>query len=257
MKYLSNKWAIITAFLAVILLFGGVLPAAAENHEKNKWEVDAALYFWYASLEGETASGTASDVDASKLIDGLNGAFMGVMNVRKGDWSFMADGIYLSLEGNESGSVTLPDPVVTVPFNTALNLQGWVVTLAGGYNLIDSKRNRLDLLAGARYLWLDADLTLAGPVNTYYLEQSGDNWDAIIGIDGRFNLSKRWYLPYYLDIGTGESDLTNQVFAGVGYDFGRINAVLAYRYLNWNFKDKSLFKELNFSGPFAGIEFVF
>jgi hypothetical protein len=39
---------------------------------------------------------------------------------------------------------------------------------------------------------------------------SVNNWDAIVGLKGRatFGEEHRWFVPYYLDVGTGESSLT-------------------------------------------------
>jgi len=32
-----------------------------------------------------------------------------------------------------------------------------------------------------------------------------------------FGESRKWFVPYYLDVGTGESDLTWQAMGGIGY----------------------------------------
>ena len=36
-------------------------------------------------------------------------------------------------------------------------------------------------------------------------------------------LNEKWYLPLYDDIGTGDSDLTWQLGAGIGYRFDKLN----------------------------------
>jgi len=71
------------------------------------------------------------------------------------------------------------------------------------------------------------------------------------------NLTKKWYLPFYGDVGTGDSDLTWQVLAGIGYKFKWFDVVAAYRYLDWDFDDNPAIDDLNFSGPIVGIKFVF
>ena len=58
-------------------------------------------------------------------------------------------------------------------------------------------------------------------------------------------------------IGTGDSDLTWQAFAGVGYKFNKFDVVLTYRYLEWNFDDDAVIADQDFSGHFAGVKFVF
>jgi len=48
-------------------------------------------------------------------------------------------------------------------------------------------------------------------------EDSGSNWDAIVGARGAVDLTEKWHLFGYLDIGAGDSDLTWQAMAGIGY----------------------------------------
>ena len=85
----------------------------------------------------------------------------------------------------------------------------------------------------------------------------GSNWDAIIGARGDVDLAEKWHLFGYLDIGTGESDLTRQAMAGIGYKFKWIHLNAAYRYLEWDFDDNAALDDLNISGPALGIKFVF
>ena len=46
-----------------------------------------------------------------------------------------------------------------------------------------------------------------------------DQWDGIVGAKGAFALGDKhkWVVPYYVDIGTGDSDVTWQAELGVGY----------------------------------------
>jgi len=257
---INNK--LVSFMLTMILLLGGIIPVhAASSDNSDRWKVTGALYLWYASMGGNTTTGSGVNVDASDLIDNLDFAFMGLIDVRKQKWSFMADVIYLSVEAGEQGSVTLPTaPTVPIPVNANVDIEGWVVTLTGGHALIQPAKNRLDLRFGARYLQLKSKLDLAlnppsGP--TISLSDSSDIWDAVIGIDGRFGLTDKWYLPYYLDVGTGNSKMTWQAFGGVAYAFRKVDVVVAYRHLEWDFDDDPLLDDVNFNGPFAGIAFRF
>ena len=106
---------------------------------------------------------------------------------------------------------------------------------------------------GARYLYLDTDLRL-GPDG---IDKSDANWDGIIGIKGRANMTDKLYLDYYLDIGTGGSKMTWQALAGLGYQFKHLDAVAGYRYLEWDFDDSPVFDDLTFSGLYGGLRFSF
>ncbi len=60
-------------------------------------------------------------------------------------------------------------------------------------------------------------------------------------------------MPYYLDVGTGESDVTWQAVTGIGYKFGWGEAFLVYRYLDYDFGKQ--IDSLTLSGPAIGVNF--
>jgi hypothetical protein len=186
-------------------------------------------------------------------------AFMGAVGARKGKWSLMLDAIYMDVKG--TGSVTIPiDGLLDINANGSLELTAWVLTPSVGYNLLQTERIYLDVLAGARYLYLksDTELDLAPLPSIGKRDTVSDSiWDGIVGIKGHVNLNKNWYLPYYADIGAGSSNVTWQVFGGVGYRFKRLDLIVAYRYMDWNFNDDGAFDDLNLSGPFVGVKFRF
>jgi opacity protein-like surface antigen len=82
--------------------------------------------------------------------------------------------------------------------------------------------------------------------------------DGIVGARGDVSIDENWHLPYYVDIGTGDSDLTWQVMAGVGYRINQsVDVGVTYRYIEWQFDDSALLNDLNFSGPLIGARFRF
>ena len=136
------------------------------------------------------------------------------------------------------------------------------MTLTVRYNILEKDKFKLNILAGARYLSLDVDLKVdIDGVRDKELSESasdsGDVWDAIVGVTGEVMLNEKWYLPYHFDIGTGNSDLTYQAFGGVGYRFSRVDLIGGYRYLRWNFDDSSALDNLYISGPIAGVKIRF
>ena len=62
-------------------------------------------------------------------------------------------------------------------------------------------------------------------------------------------------MPYYLDVGTGESDLTWQAFGALGYSFKWGDIVAGWRYLDYDFKSSSKVEKVNFNGPLVGVAF--
>jgi hypothetical protein len=82
-------------------------------------------------------------------------------------------------------------------------------------------------------------------------EVTVQNWDAIVGVKGRwsFGAERKWFVPYYLDMGTGESSFTWQAMTGVGYSFGWGDVVGSWRYLDYQMKSGNLVDSINFNGP--------
>ena len=236
-------------FITVSLLLfvcSSVNVSAAEVSVEEEWKFGAELYFWGASIGGQSADGSDIDLDLSDILDSVRFAFMGSAGVSKGRWSLAADLIYLNAKDGDT---------IAPGLNADVELINWVVTPAVGYNLFQTERGRLDIIGGARFLYLKADLR----INALGLraDDSGSNWDAVIGARGTVDLTEKWYLFGYLDIGTGQSDLTWQGLGGVGYRFKWFDLVAAYRYLRWNFDDNKAVDNLYLHGPAAGIRFLF
>jgi hypothetical protein len=245
MKNTLRKSIWVAAVLVWIVCSAGIV-SAQESANDDSWKFGGELYFWGASIGGKSASGSDIDIELDDILDSLEFAFMGAVGVSKGKWSLAADLIYLNAE----------DSAAIAPGVSAnVELTNWVITPLVGYNIVNTGKSRLDIVGGARYLYLKADLRV--DALSFRAEDSGSNWDAVIGARGSVDLAKKWYLFGYLDIGTGESDLTWQAFGGVGYRFKYLDLVAAYRYLSWDFDDNQALDDLYIHGPGIGIRFVF
>jgi hypothetical protein len=233
---------------------GSVL--AADSASDDKWQYSASLYLWMPGIEGETASGAEIDVDFSTLLDNLNMTFMGMVEARKSKLSLLADIAYLNVGGRKSGSIPIPTPGPgnpSIEVDADVKVKGLIVNLLAGYTVLETETATMDVVGGTRYLNMetefDANLT-AGPIQRPVSESTDDTyWDAVVGIRGRSQLNQNWYLPYHLDVGTGESDLTWQLIAGVGYEFDWGDVAFVYRHMEWEFDDSSALTDINFSGP--------
>lgn len=240
----------------------------------DQWQFRASVYGWLPDIGGKTTfpagTGTSINVDSSTIIDSLKFAFMGTFEAQKGRWGAFTDVIYLDVGGSKSqtrdltvGGVSLPAGVTA---DANLDLKGLVWTLAGSYRVATDPGATLDVLAGARLLDIEEKLGwqfsaniggISPPPRTGSSEVSFDNWDAIIGVKGRlaFGANREWFVPYYLDVGTGESDLTWQGVAGIGYGFRWGELFAVWRYLDYKFKSDSKIEDVNFSGPAIGVAF--
>lgn len=191
-------------------------------------------------------------------------ALMGAFEGHKGKWGFLTEFIYLDITADNLIDVEIPGGPGPIEGNADANLdmQTLVLHFAGTYNLMASNGSRLDVLGGVRYLDLDMGLRLdidtPGGVVGREVSQSGDVWDAIVGVKGNFTFAKRWYIPYYADIGIGDSDFTWQAIGGISFRAASwVDVALVYRYLEWDFESGSLVDDLNFSGPTLGAIFRF
>lgn len=245
--------AVIAAFLLI------AVPSASEasgNNGDGDWAFAAELYLWYASIGGQTAADAALDLAAGDLIDGLNLAFMGNVAMKKDRWGVMIDAIYLDASDNQNVTTRVGG------INAKIELSSWIITPMVGYEVLQSDNFSMNIVAGARYLYLDSGVDLrnanpAGPAFSVSASDSGNNWDGIIGVRGDISLSDHWFIPYHLDIGAGNSKFTWQGFAGLGYRFKHFDILAGYRYLSWEFDDNKVFEDLNVSGVGAGIKFYF
>lgn len=80
--------------------------------------------------------------------------------------------------------------------------------------------------------------TLTGPGFTFArngrISGDLDLFDAIVGLRGKWWLggAHHWYVPWYVDVGTGSSDLTWQALLGGGYAWRRSDVLLVWRQLD-------------------------
>jgi len=274
--------------LALMTLIAISLPAyAGEPAPADKWTFALRPYLWAPGISGTlkydippTGDG-ASNVDfASYILQNLNFALMLTAEARKGDWSVLTDVVYLDVESTDAKvkSVTFAGPGGRVEISagadlgTQVKLSGVLWELAGGYTVARGGNSSLDVLAGFRYLGIEAktDWQLSGSITDNVSGGGGafarsgsvskrvDLWDGIVGVRGTVGLGdSRWAIPYYLDVGTGDSALTWQGVAGIEYRYGWGDLQLMYRYTYYDMKGDKLLQNVSLGGPAIGVNFRF
>jgi hypothetical protein len=263
------------AVLASSLLVA--LPAQAQAASED-WKFEATMYGWvptiksdlsFTTSDGQTI-GVGTSVSKGDVLDALKMAFFGSFEGKKGKYGFWTDVAYADLGGMEStlrqvegGRVPIP---VDMTSNLGLDLKTWFWTVAGTYNLLLDPQYSLDLVGGARMLNMTSTLdyefspsVLGHPLGgrSGSSEVSETNWDAVVGVKGRahFGDDRRWFVPYYVDVGAGQSQLTWQVSAGVGYQFDWGSVIATWRYLDYDFKSDSKLESMSLNGPTIGVAF--
>jgi hypothetical protein len=254
------------------------VPAAAQAPAAATagWQFALTPYLWLPNVDGTlrfsippgAAGSPQVQVGPNDYLKNLDMALMLSGEARKGAWAVITDVIYLdfSNESAEVKTVSGPGGVVQAPINanSQTGLKGLVWNLAASYTVSRSDTARFEVLGGFRYLGLETklDWQLAGPLGLFpqsgSFSQKEELWDAIIGVRGKVRFGGgNWFVPYYLDAGTGSSQLTWQGVAGIGYSWKWGDALLAYRHLSYEQKGDKLVQDLQFSGPALGVTFRF
>lgn len=261
---MTSRVACVSAFACAALA-----PAVASA---QSWEFDAAIYGYFPRAGGTTnfppgssggGSGSTVTIDGDPLLNHLKFAFMGSLAAHKGQWGGFVDYIHIDFGHAVSGSRAI-NIAGALPADASASidygLKGNLLTLAGTWRAPVAVPGGMDVLFGARMLDVDAHVNyaLAGNIGSIALQDrsgsrtaSETNWDAIVGVRGRvpFGQGSRWFAPYHFDVGTGESRLTWQAMAGVGYAFGWGDVVGAWRYIDYHMKSGKVIDTLNFNGP--------
>ena len=270
----SNRLARAAAstFLALTL----AMPATSSAQPlSDDWKFAAVLYGYFPDIGGKTSyppqtGGSPIDVNIDTIIDNLKFVFMGSFEARKGRWGVFADIVYLDVGGSNSstrdfqvGNQPIPAGVTS---NLTLDLKGTIGTIAGTYRVLATNDAVLDIIGGARVLSVEEKLNyqligdlggLIVPGREGQQTAKDTNWDAIIGVKGRssFGANREWFIPYYLDVGTGDSKSTWQAIAGLGYSFKWGDVIAAWRYIDYNMKSGSAIEDIDFNGPAIGVAF--
>jgi hypothetical protein len=260
--------------LAVAL--AGLAPAGAQAQAgADPWQWTGSIYGWLPSIGGSTSfppqgGGPSIDVSSEQVIDSLKMTFMGSLGVKKGQWGLWTDLVYADFGASKQGTRDFTIGQHPLPGGVngdlSLDLKTWIWTTAATYELASTPQYTADLLGGARMLdmaqklnWtFNGDLAGTGlPGRSGSSNASGNFWDAVVGIKGQVYLGgeRRWFIPYYADIGAGESQSTGQVMAGIGYRFEWGSLVAAWRYLDYQMKSGSPIQSLNLNGGLIGATF--
>ena len=275
--------------IAALALAAGLGQAQAQDTGlRPGWSFEIAPYVWLPSVSAtlrydslRSPLGGTADVkaDADDYFANLNFAASFAATARYDRFTLLTDVMYVSADSGSSRveSVNVFD-VGRNPISSALNLSGnstlkttlW--TLAGGYTVASGAWGNVDVLAGFRYLGIEATsdynlaLTLFGPRGNAGPTFGGagrlsgrDNlWNGIIGVRGRIAIGETGlFVPYYLDIGAGDSNFTWQTFAGIGYQTGWAGVQLGWRYMSYDQGGSTLVQDMTMSGAYLAVNFNF
>lgn len=256
-----NKLLSSVAILAIsanVAMAGGdiapVEPVVPEVVVTDSWKYGAGIYVWGAGIDGETASGVPIDMSFSDILDNLDMTFMGAFFAQKNKWTFGLDVIYMKI-GNKPNTTLGSTPEGTPLVLTNMQLKAWTITPTVAYRVMESDNLDLDVVAGARYFKMEPYMEISPLPQS--ISDSGSVTDGIIGLRGEYDINKKWYMPFQLDVGGGDSDSTWQAFAAVGYRYENFDLIAGYRHIEWELDAGAPLKDISMSGPVIGAMFKF
>ena len=275
-----DRKTLATLALGVGLIAGAGQAAAAVDPYDGNWHFSLTPYLWFPNVNGSAdvvLSGLRgplgnligdvkvnSEVGPNDYLENLQFGFMATGEARKGLWSVFTDVIYIDF-GDQKTRVRDAvgpggRPLTGIERDAETSFSSTVWTLAGAYTLAHTPNYHVDFLAGFRYVDVSADLklTLTGSAGildvSRRVSQDRSEWDGIVGFKGQYRFADgHWFVPYYVDVGTGSSNWTWQALLGVGYSFDWGDVSLSMRNLSYDFdKDNA---DLRFTGPALGVSF--
>jgi hypothetical protein len=284
---------VLTGLLAVGAMSGAQaqqpVSAGQPATAPSGWTFNVAPYLWFANLNTTTSlnlppaagGGTVTSTTTlgfDELLQHLNSAVMVAGDAQYNQFSILTDYMYMNLGGTAAQfkSVNFPS-LPRIPISgslrstQSLSLNASIWTLVGGYTVLQGDWGNLDVIAGFRYLGMNARLnyslgfTITGPrgrSETFggigSASGSLNLFNGVGGFRGRVRIGNTGlFVPYYFDAGTGGSQFTWQIASGIGYHMGWGDLSVTYRYLSFQESDSSLIQHLWIKGPLVMANITF
>ena len=277
---------------AAIVLAAVAMPRRASaqvfaNPQGDHWSWAIALDPWVPTINGDLAydippsEGAGGDrfnlkIGPNDYLTNLNFALPLVIDVRNRKFSILTDISYVSISQDSTITGVRATPAegaiqASANLGTKTDLKGLIWTQGFGWTVAGTPdASFLDMFAGVQYLGLKAETKwhLEAPItgsggNAIVLAKDGKTshntnlWDGIIGVRGKAQIGRQWFIPYLADIGAGTSKLTWGASAGVAFEPGNWQFALSWRTMSWAQKDDKFVQGLRFGGPALSIGYTF
>jgi len=205
----SYRIVIITTRLARVcaasaVLIGALATASPALAQNDKWQVDVApLYFWASELDGRISVGDKSVpvfMEFSDAKDKLAGAFAFHLEARKNRWGFLTDVNFVRL----STDTTFTTPILSRPVTGTAKLDNTIFEVGASY-LVKPEKD-FAVIGGLRTYTLAPTLTFEGDLRQLTpLDTSKTAVSAFGGFTYRPKLTNKWTFLSRADIGGGQA----------------------------------------------------
>jgi outer membrane receptor protein involved in Fe transport len=187
------------------------------------------------------------DVGFSEIIDEVNFGFATTFEAQWGErWRFVADLNYINLS-DDNGT---PGPLFDGAQVTA---KTFIFDPEIGYSIAGNDTTSLDAMVGIRYWHLENRLELRRGADRLTVVGTSNWVDLVGGLRVKAALSPMLYLTAKADVGGLGSDLTYQLFGGLGINFSpRFTTIIGYRYLDVNYRGGNTVFDVALGGLIMG-----
>ena len=229
----------------IAIITSGLLITSSNVLADEGWKFRLAPYMWFAGLEGDVGplkNVPSSDVDISPsdALDDTDSSFMLIFDARKGLHGIFTDIFYSDLTSTEKIDSATSTKLRSTTKTT-------MITAAYTYSVLQDNFTNVDLMAGARWWRIDADVKLKSQIPA--LNLSGDNtefwFDPFIGVRGRMPISgSNFYVNGNASYGGFDINAKSfyEVSANLGYRWTKeIDTLVGYRQFDLDY-DKNDFK---------------
>jgi len=246
-----------------LAVLAGFLVAAPSVAQDREWIVVPYLWGADTSLDVRVQDDPVfgGDLAFSDLVDQLDLALQLHVETRKDRFGLLFDITYRETSDTQTTSIT------PLPGSTEIATDADLAIFeAGGFYRASGESHGWDFMLGVRAVELDAELTLTppDPLSPRVLDSSSSITDGFAGIRYIAPLGDRWSVVLRGDAGTGDSDLSLNLVALLGYRFGetdRYNLLFGYRHFALELEETndglSIDTEVTMSGPQVGFAFRF
>lgn len=257
------------AVFAFACLVPGNAPAGEEVETVSKnpvpgespWESSLRLDGWIVDMNiglEQTTLGLSKSVfiGFDDIITNLDWIVPIGADVRYQQFGFMPDLVAMKISGGQ----TAPGPFYD---RANYEMKMGILNLPFYYRFIDQPKTSMDVLGGARFLWADLNVGLkGGPLGSARGSVSAGTdvtiWDGIVGLRLEHYFTDKLFCSIYGDVGTGNSDLTWQILASVGYRLTEhLSVSTGYRYLDYELSDDNANIDLDAKGIQVSLDWDF
>jgi len=239
-------------------------PSVFDEEGKRDWGVELVPYLFLSGVNGDLSlppsTGTIPvDADFGDLASNLDAAFSGLLDVRYRRWHLMSDNFWVRL--STSQPVELPGPLPpSTTVQSDVDLDQAFGTLVAAYELPISRSFALDLYAGARWWYLNNEVTFSpetsgpGTPPPFAGAFSDSWWDGIVGLRWRLPITKSWQISAYGDIGAGAANLDWSVGGNIAYYFNHyVGLTAGYRVLGVDYEKDGFLYDVRMNGLLLGL----